>query len=74
MSSEWLAYNEPCPHCGGLDFLEKATQMNIVKLSKEESEDDEVHFIDNEYTIEDIIVDDTDIQEVWCRGCDKQVL
>lgn len=74
MSAEWTAYSEPCPHCGGVDFLEKATQVNIVKLSEDEREDDEVYFIDDMYEIEDIIVDDTDIQEVWCRDCDTQVL
>ena len=74
MSAEWTPYGEPCPHCGGAEFLETATQVNIVKLSEDEREDDEVYFIDDMYEIEDIIVDDTDIQEVWCRDCDTQVL
>ena len=72
MSTDWMIYNEPCPHCGGVDFLEKSMQENIVKIEERESGEDYVLFVD--YAIEDIIVDDTDIQEVWCRGCDTQIL
>ena len=72
MSTDWMIYNEPCPHCGGVDFLEKSMQENIVKIEERESGEDYVLFVD--YAIEDIVVDDTDIQEVWCRGCDTQIL
>lgn len=72
MSTDWMIYNEPCPHCGGVEFLEKSLQENVVKIEERESGEDDVLFVD--YAIEDIIVDDTDIQEVWCRGCDTQVL
>jgi len=72
MSVSWMIYNQPCPHCGGVDFLEKATQENIVKIEKRESAEGEVLFAD--YELNDVIVDDTDIQEVWCRGCDTQLL
>jgi len=72
MSTNWMIYNQPCPHCGGVDFLEKATQENIVKIEKRESAEEEVLFVD--YELNDVIVDDTDIQEVWCRGCDTQLL
>jgi phage terminase large subunit GpA-like protein len=71
MSTEWMMYNETCPHCGGTEFLEQSVQTNIVKIEERESGEDDVLFVD--YAIEDIIVDDTDIQEVWCRGCDTQV-
>jgi phage terminase large subunit GpA-like protein len=72
MSTNWMIYNQPCPHCGGVDFLEKATQENIVKIETRESAEAEVLFAD--YELNDVIVDDTDIQEVWCRGCDTQLL
>ena len=72
MSADWMIYNEPCPHCGGVEFLEKSLQENVVKIEERESGEDDVLFVD--YAIEDIIVDDTDVQEVWCRVCDTQVL
>lgn len=72
MSAEWMVYNEPCPHCGGLEFLETSKQDNIVKLSERESNEDEVLFID--YVMGNVIVDNVDVKEVWCRGCDTQLL
>jgi len=72
MSADWMLYNEPCPHCGGIEFLETSKQDNVVKLSKRDADEGEVLFVD--YVMGKVIVDDVDVQEVWCRGCDTQLL
>jgi len=72
MSAEWMIYNEPCPHCGGLEFLETSKQDNVVTISERESSDDDVLFVD--YVMGNVVVDDVDVKEVWCRGCDTQLL
>jgi predicted DCC family thiol-disulfide oxidoreductase YuxK len=72
MTTDWMIYNEPCPHCGGVEFLEKSVQEHIVNLEKRDAEEGQVLFVD--YVMGDIVVRDTDVKEVWCRGCDTQVL
>jgi len=67
-SSSWQLYDEPCPFCGSLSFSEYTKEEYHVEVVEDETNND----ID--YTIDDIMVEYTDIQEVWFRECDTRLI
>jgi len=67
-TTSWQLYDEPCPFCGSLSFSEYTKEEYHVEVVEDETNND----ID--YTIDDIIVEDTDMQEVWCRECDTRLI
>ena len=67
-TDEWRLYDEPCPHCGSLSFKEYTSETYRVEMVEDESDGDV------EYTIDDIIVRDSEINEVWCRECDTKLI
>ena len=66
--SEWQLYDEPCPFCGSLSFTEYTTEKYRVEVV-EDTHDDNA-----DYAIDDIIVRDSNINEVWCSGCDTPLI
>jgi len=66
--SEWQMYDEPCPFCGGLSFTEYTTEKYRVEVVNETSDDT------TDYTIDDMIVKDSNINEVWCAECDAPLI
>lgn len=56
----WEAFGEPCPHCGGTEFLSHELQEYIVKC-----DDDGIpeEFVPKAETLETL--------RVYCRECDE---
>lgn len=59
----WRVYSEPCPECGGTEFLEESQQQNVVKCTDEGVPEEFIPQTSREVTL-----------RVWCRECDTLLL